>query len=218
MTSGQGGYHLGTHGARVPIQFLIGTSGWGIFIHAPLGSFDLTGEQGRLQAAGSAIPIDVFVIGATDPTEILGEYAKITGFPEMPPRVARVPTVPSNPWHAGGNSRRGQYISREETAMRCHDLSRHRVLSNGWNTDNGEFTWNACAFPDPPRAIEQLHDKHFKVALHIVLEGSHLTGLVRDKCTATPLPTGRTSDGHWPPDRQVSCYWPCSQAAHRSWS
>ena len=27
MVSGQGGYHLGTHGARVPIQFLIGTAG-----------------------------------------------------------------------------------------------------------------------------------------------------------------------------------------------
>jgi alpha-glucosidase (family GH31 glycosyl hydrolase) len=41
-----------------------------------------------------------------------------------------------------------------------------------------------------------------------VLEGERLTGRVSDPCTAAPLPSGRTPDHHWPPDRQVSCYWP----------
>jgi alpha-glucosidase/alpha-D-xyloside xylohydrolase len=49
------------------------------------------------------------------------------------------------------------------------------------------------------------------VVLHIVVEGHRLTGTVNDPCTAAPLPTGRTEDKHWPPDRQASCYWP----AHR---
>jgi alpha-glucosidase/alpha-D-xyloside xylohydrolase len=31
---------------------------------------------------------------------------------------------------------------------------------------------------------------------------------VNDACSAPPLPSGRTPDGQWPPDRQVSCYWP----------
>jgi len=79
---------------------------------------------------------------------------------------------------------------------------------NGWNTNNGEFTWNRRAFPDPTEAIEHLHREHFKVVLHVVLEGEHLTGTVADPCTAPPLPTGRTPDHRWPPDRQVSCYWP----------
>lgn len=48
MLSGQAGYQLGTHGARVPIQILLGTEGWGLFVHSPLGSFDLRGLQGRL--------------------------------------------------------------------------------------------------------------------------------------------------------------------------
>jgi len=34
---------------------------------------------------------------------------------------------------------------------------------NGWNTHNGEFTWNPAAFPDPKRAIQELHDEHFKL-------------------------------------------------------
>ena len=44
----------------------------------------------------------------------------------------------------------------------------------GWNTDNGEFTWNAKAFPDPPAALKQLHDENFKVVLHAVIEGHRL--------------------------------------------
>ena len=48
MRNGQGGYQLRTHGGRVPIQWLVGTDGWGLFIHHPLGTFDFTGTDGRL--------------------------------------------------------------------------------------------------------------------------------------------------------------------------
>ena len=43
--NGQGGYQLRTHGGRVPIQWLVSTDGWGLFIHHPLGEFDLTGAD-----------------------------------------------------------------------------------------------------------------------------------------------------------------------------
>ena len=209
MVSGQGGYHLGTHGARVPIQFLIGTGGWGMFIHAPLGAFDLSGKQGRLRAAESTLPLDVFVIGAKEPAAILEEYAKLTGYAEMPPlwslgyqQSYRTLGIPEE-------------IMQEAKTFRDKKLPCDAMIylgsgfcPNGWNTDNGEFTWNPRAFPDPPKAVAQLHDEHFKVVLHIVIEGEHLTGTVHDPCTAAPLPTGRTPDHHWPPDRQVSCYWP----------
>src|SRR6266480_1686454 len=46
--NGQGGYQLRTHGGRVPIQWLVGTDGWGMYVHQPLGAFDLTGAEGRL--------------------------------------------------------------------------------------------------------------------------------------------------------------------------
>ena len=47
-----------------------------------------------------------------------------------------------------------------------------------------------------------------KVVMHIVIEGRTLTGTVKDPCTAPPIPSGRTEDNRWPPERQVSCYWP----------
>jgi len=210
MVSGQGGYHLGTHGARVPIQFLIGTAGWGLFIHAPLGRFDLSGPQGKLiPAENQTLPLDVFVIAGEQPADILRAYAEITGFAEMPPL-----------WSLGYQQSHRTLGTPEEILAEAQTFRQKRLpcdamiylgtgfCPNGWNTDNGEFAWNARAFPDPPQAVTQLHDEHFKVVLHIVLEGEHLTGTVHDPCTAAPLPSGRTPDHHWPPDRQVSCYWP----------
>ncbi len=38
-----GGVRLRTHGGRVPIQWLVGTDGWGVYVHRPLGAFDFTG-------------------------------------------------------------------------------------------------------------------------------------------------------------------------------
>lgn len=214
MVSGQGGYHLGTHGARVPIQFLVGTAGWGLFVHAPLGAFDLSGPQGRFIPAQdqTSLPLDVFVIAAEQPADILRAYADITGFPEMPPL-----------WSLGYQQSHRTLGSPEEILAEARTFREKKLpcdamiylgtgfCPNGWNTDNGEFTWNSRAFPDPHQAVTQLHDENFKVVLHVVLEGEHLTGTVHDPCTAAALPTGRTPDHHWPPDREVACYWP----AHR---
>jgi alpha-glucosidase/alpha-D-xyloside xylohydrolase len=211
MASGQGGYQLGTHGARVPIQLLIGSAGWGMFVHAPIGSFDLSGSRGRARALDghASLPVDVFIIAMDEPSQVLGEYAKITGLPEMPPL-----------WSFGYQQSHRTLDSPEEILAEAR-LFREKKLPcdtmiylgtgfcpNGWNTDNGEFAWNPRTFPDPPKALEELHGDHFKVVLHVVLEGQRLTGSVSDACGAGRLPSGRTPDGEWPPDRQVGCYWP----------
>ncbi len=208
MVSGQGGYRLGTHGGKVPIQLVIGTSGWAMFLHQPLGAFDLTGKEGIVKPA-AALPLDVFVMSWHEPAEVLAEYAKITGYPEMPPL-----------WSFGyQQSHRTlgppQEIVEEARTFRRKGLPCDAMIylgtdfcPNGWNTHNGEFEWNAKAFPDPKRAIEELHAENMKVVLHTVIEGRHVTGTVADACTAAPLPSGRTPDGRWPPDRQASCYWP----------
>ena len=174
MGSGQGGYQLATHGGKVPIQFLIGTSGWAMYIHQPLGAFDLTGKEGLFQPANpqASLPLDLFVIGAQEPTAILGEYAKITGYPEMAPL-----------WSFGyQQSHRTlgppEEIVQEAKMFRDKKLPCDTMIylgtdfcPNGWNTHNGEFDWNPKAFPDPKRAIDELHAQHFKVVLHVVLEG-----------------------------------------------
>ena len=79
---------------------------------------------------------------------------------------------------------------------------------SGWNTRNGEFTWHPGNFPDPKGMLDQIHAEHLRVVVHVVLEGRTLTGTVNDPCTADPLPSGRTPDDKWPPNRQAACYWP----------
>ncbi len=210
MRSGQGGYQLRTHGGRVPIQWLVGTEGWGLYIHHPLGSFDLTGPEGRFDPPpGGALPLDLFVVGTRDPVAIMREYARITGFAEMPPRWA-LGYMQSHRTLAGPDEVLQVARTFREKKLPCDALIYLGTgfTPSGWNTYNGEFEWNPKTFPDPQRMIDALHALHFKVVLHIVLEGRRLVGTVRDPCTASPLPSGRLPDGRWPEERQVSCYWP----------
>ncbi|MES1259580.1 MAG: TIM-barrel domain-containing protein, partial [Gemmatimonadota bacterium] len=210
MIIGQGGYRLGTHGTRAPIQWLIGTDGWAMFIHQPYGSFDFTGSTGLFTpGAKGLLPLDLFVVGSNDPTVIMREYARITGLPEMPARWT-FGYQQSHRTLNGPDEILGVARTMREKKLPCDTLIYlgTEFAPSGWNTRNGEFTWHATNFPDPKKMIDTMHDEHFKVVLHIVIEGRHLTGSVTDPCTAPPLPSGRTPDNRWPPDRQVSCYWP----------
>jgi alpha-glucosidase/alpha-D-xyloside xylohydrolase len=211
MGSGQAGFRLGTHGGKVPIPLAIGTSGWALFVHQPSGSFDLTGANAvfRPAAPESGLPLDVFVIAAREPAVVMREYAKITGYPAMPPL-----------WSLGYQQSHRTLGPPEEILAEAKMFREKKLpcdtmiylgtgfCPNGWNKDNGEFAWNSKAFPDPQAAIDGLHKENFKVVLHIVVEGRRLSGTVNDSCTGAQQPSGRDAQGHWPPDRQASCYWP----------
>jgi alpha-glucosidase (family GH31 glycosyl hydrolase) len=210
MIIGQGGYKLATHGTRAPIQWLIGTGGWAMFIHQPYGSFDLTGERARFTPKkDQGLPFDIFVVASRDPRVILLEYARLTGFPELPPRWT-LGYQQSHRTLNGPDEILGVARTMREKKLPCDALIYlgTEFAPSGWNTRNGEFTWKRENFPEPKKMIEALHSDHFKVVLHIVIEGKRLTGSVADPCTAEPLPSGRTADDKWPPDRQVACYWP----------
>ena len=211
MSSGQGGYRLRTHGGRVPVPWLVGTSGWAMFIHQPLGTFDLTGREGRFSPFNSAdpLPLDIFIVAAREPAQVMSEYARLTGYPEMPPLWSLGYLQSHRTLHGPDEI---DWVARtfRDKKLPCDALIYLGTdfAPSGWNTHNGEFTWHPTNFPSPKETINHLHAQHFKVVLHTVLEGRRLTGTVNDPCTAAALPSGRTPDGRWPDDRQVSCYWP----------
>jgi alpha-glucosidase len=210
MINGQGGYRLATHGTRAPVQWLVGTDGWAMFIHQPYGAFDFTGARGLFTPpAASALPFDVYVVGAHDPSVIMREYARITGLAEMP-ALWTFGYQQSHRTLDGPTEILGVAKTMRDKKLPCDTLIYlgTEFTPSGWNTRNGEFTWHPTNFPDPKGIVSTLHDEHYKVVLHIVIEGRRLTGTVADPCTADPLPSGRTADDRWPPDRQVSCYWP----------
>ena len=224
MRNGQGGYQLRTHGGRVPIQWLVGTDGWGMYIHQPVVSsgptqqgespsppvFDFSGTEGKMLPRADAAPLDVFVTASKDPASIVREYARITGFAELPPL-----------WSFGymqshrtlGGPEEVMWVAKtfREKKLPCDALIYlgTEFTPSGWNTRNGEFAWKAENFPDPPKTIRELHDLHYKVVLHIVIEGRRMSGAVANACAPEKaVPSGRTPDNRWPDDRAVECYWP----------
>jgi alpha-glucosidase (family GH31 glycosyl hydrolase) len=208
--NGQGGYQLRTHGGRVPIQWLIGAEGWGLYIHQPIGSFDLNGGLGRFMPSNDALPLDLFVVGSDDPKTIVGEYARVTGYAELPP-LWSFGYMQSHRTLAGPDEINGVARTFREKKLPCDALIYlgTEFTPSGWNTRNGEFGWKAENFPDPKKFVADMHAQHYKVVLHIVIEGQRMSGAVADPCTSDQaVPSGRTAEDRWPPDRAVPCYWP----------
>jgi alpha-glucosidase/alpha-D-xyloside xylohydrolase len=221
MRNGQGGYQLRTHGGRVPIQWLVGTDGWGLYIHQPVivapprGSnvppgFDLSGVEGRMTPNPDAASLDVFVTVSSDPAVLMREYARMTGFAALPPLWA-FGYMQSHRTLAGPDEVRRVADTFREKQLPCDALIYlgTEFTPSGWNTRNGEFSWKAENFPDPKTMLDDLHADHYKVVLHIVIEGRRMSGAVSDPCTPDKaVPSGRTTDDRWPEDRAVPCYWP----------
>jgi alpha-glucosidase len=215
MRNGQGagqgdGYRLAINGTRAPIQWLIGTDGWAMFIDQPAGAFDFTGAEGKFTPPDAfALPLDIFLIASRDPLVIMREYARLTGVAEMPPLWA-FGYMQSHRTLGGPDEILGVARTFREKKLPCDTLIYlgTEFAPSGWNTRNGEFTWHPTNFPDPKKMLDTLHDEHFKVVVHVVVEGRRFIGTVKDPCKAPDLPPGRTADNRWPQDRQVSCYWP----------
>ena len=197
MVSGQGGYHLATHGGRVPIPWIISTAGWAIFFHQPFGTFDFSGPQSKFQPSTPDAALDIFFVASPDPSTIMTEYARLTGHAEMPPL-----------WSFGYQQSHRTLASREEvlaegTTFREKKLPCDALIylgtgfcPSGWNTENGSFSWNRQVFPDPKQMIEQLHKDNFHVVLHDVILADKLRGTVHDSCEVLSFDA-----------QEASCYW-----------
>ena len=197
MVGGQGGYHLATHGGRVPIPWIIGTAGWAMFIHQPFGTFDFTGAQSKFQPSNPNAVLDIFLVISRDPATIMAEYARLTGNAEMPPL-----------WSFGYQQSHRTLASREEILSEAKMFREKKLpcdaviylgtgfCPSGWNTENGAFSWNKRVFPDPQKVIDELHKDNFRVVLHDVILTDRLYGTVHDSCDLSNFDS-----------QQASCYW-----------
>ena len=203
MHSGQAGYALATHGGRLPIPWLIGTNGWAIFFHQPFGTFEFTENPGKFLPLSpeAALPLDIFIVGSSEPATIMAEYAALTGNPELPPL-----------WSLGYQQSHRTLASRDEILLEAKTFRQKKLpcdtmiylgtgfCPSGWNTENGSFSWNTRIFPDPKAVINELHQDHFHVVLHDVILANKLRGTVHDPCNLSRFDA-----------ENASCYW----AEHR---
>lgn len=199
MRNGQGGYKLATHGSRVPIPWLISTSGWAIFFNQPFGTFDFTGARSKFQPADpdSALPLDVFFVASAEPAKIMAEYVRLTGHAELPPL-----------WSLGYQQSHRTLASREEILDEAKTFREKKLpcdaliylgtgfCPSGWNTENGSFEWNSRVFPDPKVILNEFHKENFHAVLHAVILTRTLRGTVHDGCTLARFD-----------EEEASCYW-----------
>jgi alpha-glucosidase (family GH31 glycosyl hydrolase) len=215
MKSGQGGYRLATHGGRVPIPWIIGTSGWAMFFHQPFGTFDFTGAQSKFLPTSleSALPLDTFFVASGNPATIMAEYARLTGHPEKPPL-----------WSFGYQQSHRTLASRDEVLAEAKTFREKRLpcdaliylgtgfCPSGWNTENGSFVWNSRVFPDPKEILDQLHQDNFRAVVHVVILSDKLRGTVHDACEL-PRFDEELASCHWDAHRKdfalgVDGWWP----------
>ena len=178
-----GSVNLALNGMRMPVPWLISPEGWAIFVNRPKGEFDLTGNEGVYSALKdeSRGPIDVFVSVADEPSELMTEYAGLTGFPTLPPL-----------WTFGYQQSHRTILSREHVFEIANNLRSRKLPTDaliylgtgwcpsGWNEWHGSFDFKKDVFPTPEKDIKELKALNFKVVLHVVGNPERLYGSVRD--------------------------------------
>jgi alpha-glucosidase (family GH31 glycosyl hydrolase) len=163
-------------GSRVPIPLVIGTEGWALFFHRPFrASIDLRGTEGRFQPRALSgrpeerpLPLDLFVIRADTPADVVLEYTGITGKPVMPPK-----------WALGYMQSHRTLAGHDEVLEIAATFRRKKLpidaliylgtgyTPSGWNTGHGSLDFNPKVFDKPEEILGHLHEQHLKVILHV---------------------------------------------------
>jgi alpha-glucosidase/alpha-D-xyloside xylohydrolase len=212
MLNGQHSPDLATFGARSPIPWLVSAEGWGIFFAHPWGTFDLTGQDGAFLPTEETPTRDVFVILADTPTELMKEWAELTGYPHMPPL-----------WSLGYQQSHRTLANREAILAEAKRFRADKLPCDamiylgtgfcpaGWNTGHGSFTFNPAVFPDPAAMIHEMHEEHFKVVVHVTEPPEDLHGEVGD--TGAALKDPSSAAVYWPKHREawskgIDGWWP----------
>jgi len=171
MRNGQLAPFLPTHGATIPVPFLIGTDGWAMFIHRPWGEFDLREREGRFLLSPGPLtqsPLDLFLINLHEPADALAEFIRLTGHPVMPPKWVlgymqshRTLAGPDDPLRIAQTFR--------EKQLPCDALIYLGTgyCTNGWNTGHGSLEFNPNSFDQPAQQFNALKALNFKVVLHV---------------------------------------------------
>lgn len=212
MKNGQIGDDLKTYGAHVPVPWLMGSNGWGLFFHEPQGSFAISSETATFKPNESARGYDIFLLAAETPAQLLRAWAELVGFPHLPPL-----------WTLGYQQSHRTLASREEILQEAKTFREKQLpcdtliylgtgfCPSGWNTGHGSFSFNQAVFPDPEKMVVRLHEDHFKVVLHVVNPPVNLFGKVSDTGVVTEEPANAATywSHHAPLDRMgIDGWWP----------
>lgn len=226
-------FPLNDYGEQLGIPWLVSpTTGWALYIHRPTGTFDLTDKENgafiptttpsgrRGPAAEDATnpqPIDLFLVLAPQPPELLRAFAEISGYPSLPPL-----------WSLGYIQSHRELESADQIVQIARTFREKSLPCDmliylgagfapiGWNTGHGEFTFHPAIFPNPEGQLTEFHKLNFKVALHVTPRGPtaprRLAGRVTDPIAPGPYDASSVSQ-YWSKHADlmklgVDAWWP----------
>jgi alpha-D-xyloside xylohydrolase len=162
-----GSTESGYNNVHVPVPFVIGTRGWGLFIEnqRPAAFAVAAGDSDRIDAIfgtglASKDGLVFHLFGEEKPIDITRHYYDVTGYPRLPARWAL------GPWVWRDECKDQAQAESDLQTMRDLDLPAtgywvDRPYASGVNT----FDWYAPQFPDPQAMIDKAHDLGFGFAL-----------------------------------------------------
>jgi alpha-D-xyloside xylohydrolase len=156
----------GYNNEHVPIPFLIGTRGWGLFVESAYpGVFSVaTNAPDLIEATfgtglASTQGLGFHLFGEAHPLDVTRHYYEVTGFPRVPARWALGPWV----WR--------HVASQDEAAMDLQTLRDLDLATTGFWLDDGYFSavgsfdWDPTKFTDAQALVSGAHDLGYAVAL-----------------------------------------------------
>jgi len=123
------------------------------FGHTHYDEYEFGAEGGNL---------NYYVFCKSNPLDILSDYAKLTGKPQMPPM-----------WALGYHQCRWSYFPESRVMEVAHLLKQHEIPCDALYLDIDYmdafrcFTWNKSYFPNPAKMIQGLNDIGFNLVVMI---------------------------------------------------
>jgi alpha-D-xyloside xylohydrolase len=162
-TSLESGYNE----AHVPIPFVIGTRGWGLFVENPYPAlFDVATENpesivatfGTGKASQAGLMFHLFAAGA--PLDVTRHYYDVTGYPKLPARWGLGPTV----WRDENKDQ--AEVENDLKTMRDLDLPTSAVwIDRPYASAVNSFDFHPTQFPNAQAMIDLAHDLGFRMSL-----------------------------------------------------
>lgn len=147
---------------HVRIPLLTGTRGWGWFAETRrAGVVDVAASDPQRVAVilnGSAV--DLHLLAADKPLDVIGAYWRRTGAPALPAA-----------WALGGLMWRNENKDQAEVLQDAADLRKHDLAISGLWIDRpfdsavNDFGFSPAMFPDPKGMIAQLHDQGLRLGV-----------------------------------------------------
>ncbi|MCB9607691.1 MAG: glycoside hydrolase family 31 protein [Polyangiaceae bacterium] len=159
----------GYYEAHVPVPFLTGTSGWGLYVESDRpGAFAVAADAAEpdlVEAAfgtgfGSAEGLRFHLFGARHPLDVTKFYYDVTGYPSVPARWALGPWV----WR-DENKDQAEFLADAQT-IRDLDLATSGMwIDRPYATAVNTFDFLPSQFPDAQAMIDEAHALGFRMAL-----------------------------------------------------